>query len=232
MKRKRLTEKHFWCLERLDFAEVLSRDEHRALLERMHFSEHRAGEVIYFAGDPSASVYLVYRGEVQLKSMDEDGNQLTLALLKPGNLFGLMALAGEEARNWTAEAASDATLCALHRDDLLRLERANAELAIRVSTLVGERVVAIENKLRDLLFKGVHERLAGTLVRLAHQCGQPSGAARGVRLEITHQELADLIGATRESVSPALGDLEDEGLIEKRYGSIIIEDVERLKAQG
>jgi len=232
MKRKRLTEKHFWCLEQLDVAEVLSRDERRGLLDHMHFSEHRKGEVIYFSGDPSASICLVYRGEVRLKSRDDAGNQLTLALLKPGSLFGLMALAGEERRHWTAVAAAETTLCTIHRDDFLRFERANPELAIRVSKLVGERVVAVENKLKDLLFKGVHARLAGTLARLARQYGQPRDAARGVRLDITHQELADLIGATRESVSPALGDLQDEGLIEKRYGTIIIEDVERLKAQG
>ena len=87
----------------------------------------------------------------------------------------------------------------------------------------------IQNKLEDLLFKGVNARLSHTLLRLSEEYGDTEAEGVKIRFKMTHQELANLIGATRETTSLALGDLEKQGLLSKERGHITLKDIERLR---
>jgi len=190
---------------------------------------YRAGEIIYFPGDPSDTVYTQHRGRVRLSYVDDSGKRLTFGLIEPGQVFGETALAGEHTRRWTAEALCDSELCHIHRDDFLRFAQNNPKLALTVTRWVGERLVEIENKLEDLLFKEVPARLSRTLLRLAEQYGEREGESVRIGFKITHEELAQLIGSTRETTSLALGELERAGVLSKQRGAILLEDLERLE---
>lgn len=219
----------FWCVENFSFVDVLTPEEHEELRRYINSVEYRAGETVYFPGDPSETLYTLHHGRVRLAYLDESGRRFTLAIMSAGELFGETALAGEEKRRWIAETLEDTVLCIVHKDDFLRLAQRNPKLALKISKLLGERLIQIENKLEDLLFKGVHARLARTLLQLAHRYGQPEGNGVRIGFKLTHEELAHLIGSTRETTSLALGELERQGLLHKQRGTIIVKDLERLK---
>ena len=219
----------FWCIENLSFVDVLNPQELEELGRYIQSVPYQAGEAIYFPGDPSDTIYTLHHGRVRLAYLDESGRRLTLAIIGQGQLFGETALVGEQKRRWIAEALEDTVLCIVHKDDFLRIARRNPDLALKISALIGERLVEVENKLEDLLFKGVHARLARTLLQLAQQYGTQDADGMSLRFQLTHEELAHLIGSTRETTSLALGDLERQGVISKQRGVVLIKNLERLK---
>ncbi len=132
-------------------------------------------------------------------------------------------------------AAEDCSVELLYRDDLLRFSERNPRLALALSQQVFRRMVGVQNRMEDLVFKRVHTRLSRTLLDLMERHGQRE--ARGIALgfPITHQELANMIGSTRETTTAALGDLERQGLIDKRARSargLFVRDPEGLRARG
>lgn len=219
----------FWCIENFSMAETLNAEDRSALHDQMEFAEYNAGEAIYFPGDPSDTVYSVRHGRVRLTYLDETGKRLTFAFVGRGQLFGETALAGEESRNWLAEAVEDTTVCIIHKDDLLSFAARNPALALRIGKEVGERLAALENKLEDMLFKSVSERLSLTLLKLSEEFGDVDAEGVRIRFNVTHQELANLIGATRETTSLALADFERDGLLTKQRGKITLKDLDRLR---
>lgn len=225
-------QKRFWCVNRFSLAEALKPQEREELERYMQHVRYGVGETIYFPGDPSTTVYTLHHGRVRLDYLDESGRRLTFAIVGPGQVFGETALVGEERRRWIAEALEDTTLCIIHKSDLLRLAEHNAKFALSITKLIGDRMLEIENKLENLLFRGVKARLARALVQLAETYGQPDDEGMRLRLNLTHEELAHLIGSTRETTSATLGKLEREGLLAKRRGEIVLKDLERLRELG
>lgn len=219
----------FWCVEHFSLADVLDDEEKEELHRYMRFVNYRAGETIYLPGDPSDTVYTLHRGRVRLSYLDESGRRLTFAIIGRGQLFGETALVSEGPRRWVAEAIEDTTLCIVHKGDLLSFTHRNPKLVLKIIKLIGERMVEIESKLEHLLFKDARARLAGTLSQLGQDFGERG--AEGVRIgfTLTHQELAYLIGASRETTSAILGELEREGLISKGRGKIVLIDPDGLE---
>ena len=220
----------FWCVENFSLADVLSKEEREEMHRFMQFKHYKAGETVYFPGDPNDTVYSVHKGRVRLAYLDESGKRLTLALMGQGQVFGETTLAGQDKQRWIAEAMEDSVFCVIPRDVLIRFAERNPQLALKVNKLVGERQVAIENKLTSLLFKGVRERLAQTLLQLANEYGDPADDGIQLSITITHQDLAYLIGSTRETTSMILGEFERDGLISKGRERIRLEEPEQLHA--
>ena len=220
----------FWCVQEFSLAEALDARQKEELDAFMQHVRYTKGETIYFPGDPSDTVYTLHDGRVRLDYLDESGKRLTFAIVGPGQVFGETALAGEERRRWIAEAMEDTTLCIVHKNDLMRFAEQNPQFAMTITKLIGSRMVEIENKLENLLFRGVRARLANTLVALAHEYGTETDDGIRIGLGLTHQELAHLIGSTRETTSATLGDLEDEGFLYKRRGEIVLSDMEGIRA--
>jgi len=220
--------KRFWCVERFSMADALSRAERNALHERMKFTRYQSGQTVYLPGDLSDTVYSVREGCIHLAYLDERGRRLTFSIVKRGQVFGETALMGETKRRWIAEAIEDSTLCIVAKADLLRFAQGNPRFALNITKIVGRRMVEIENKLEDLLFKSVSARLSHTLLRLVEKFGLPDPLGTRIDLKLTHQDLASLIGATRETTSTALGRFERQGLIAKGHSRIVVKDAALL----
>jgi len=221
-----------WCLEQIDLFRRLPPRERVKLRRLGKRVRYRRGETIYLPGDPSDTIFFLRKGRVKLAYLDESGKRLTLMICGRGEPFGEMALAGEERRTLIAEALENVELCAVSKDELLRFAEENPGLSLRITKLVGLRFLEIENRLEDLIFKDVPTRLARLLIKLGNQYGTPADGGTRIDLKITHQDLAELIGSTRETTSAALGDFEQEGLIEKSRNRIVLKDLEGLKAKA
>ncbi len=181
------------------------------------------GRVIYHQEDRAEGLFLLKKGRVRLYRLSPSGKKLELAVLEPGTFFGEMPLLGEHMRNATAEAIEDCTLCVLGRADIERLILRRPHVALRMLDVLGRRLAEAEARLEDLAYRSVPARLASVLVRLAER-------SDGVIEGMTHQELGDMVGAYRETVTKVLDELQAAGLVELGRKHIRIRDPAALKA--
>lgn len=219
-----------WYLKRCRLFERLRREEAERLESRAHMRTFARGQIIYFPSDPGESVLLLASGRVKLKHVTADGKEAILAFIDEGELFGEMALFDEAPRNEFAEAATLSRVLAIPREDLLELVERRPDLALHITKLVGLRRRRLENRLRNVLFCSSRDRVIAILLELLDSHGQPRDEHWEISLRLSHQELAGLIGATRETVTVVLGQLQLEGLIQVRRRRITVFDRSRLAA--
>jgi CRP/FNR family transcriptional regulator, cyclic AMP receptor protein len=167
----------------------------------------RRGQLIYTPGETREGLFLLKAGSVRLYRLTADGKKLILSTLGPHTVFGDMPLTGQQMYGAYAEAASDCTICVLGRADLEKLIAARPLVALRLLEIVGQRLVEAEAVIEDFAFKAVPGRLATLLLRLADRSGGEE--VRGH----THQELAEMIGSYRETVSVTLDDFRRRGFV-------------------
>ncbi|MBI4493570.1 MAG: Crp/Fnr family transcriptional regulator [Chloroflexi bacterium] len=165
------------------------------------------GQIIYHQEDTAEGLFLLKRGRVRLSRLSPSGKKLELAVLEPGTFFGEMPLLGERMRNASAEAVEDCTLCVMSQADIERLVLRRPEVALRMLEILGRRLAHSETRLEDLAYRSVPARLASVLLRLGREHG-------GVVEGITHQELGDMVGAYRETITKILDEFQAAGYVE------------------
>jgi CRP-like cAMP-binding protein len=221
-----------WFLKRCDLFERLKPAEAERLERRASMRTFKRGDIVYFPTEPGQSVLLLARGRVKIKDITPDGKETILAFIEEGELFGELALLDSQPRNEYAEAVVDSQVLMIPRDDLLWLMGQQPDLALRVTKLVGLRRRRIENRLRNIMFRPNRERVLLVLAELLESHGQQNGNHWEIRLRLSHQELASLIGATRETVTVTLGQLQLERLIRVERRLIKVLDRNRLLAEA
>ena len=219
-----------WYLKKIPLLTDLPAEAMTRLAEAVEINEVRRRQVVYLPGDPGRSVYFVNGGRVKISKVTRDGKELTLAYRGPGDLFGELAMIDGGPREEMAEAMENALLTEMERGDFERLIQTQPLLGLRLARLLTQRRRDIENKIENLVFKDVNSKLAELLIRLGNEFGVDDARGTLVALKITHQEMANLIGSTRETVSLTLSQLKRKGLIKTDGRKVIIADREGLKA--
>ena len=181
----------------------------------------RKGRQLYSAGDRSEVLFVLKQGRVQISRMAEDGRKLTIAILEPGAIFGEMPMLSQSMQDSTAEALDDCTICIMSRHDLEGMITSNPQVALNIIHNLAARVRELEARLEMQAFQSVPERLASTLLRLAGDRAEISGAS--------HQQIGEAIGASRETVTRTLGDFRSQGLIDLGRAHIVIKNRPRLE---
>ncbi len=203
-----------WYLSNVNLFRSMTPKEMEDVERRTVMREVRRREVLYLPGDAGDRIYLLKRGVVKISAMLDDGREVILALLSPGQVFGEEEAIEGTPREHMAEAHEDALLCLITRQDFLELLRAHPEMAFSVTKLIGFRLRTFRTRLETLLFKGAPARLAHTLLELARDHGIRDAQGILLPLRLSQQDLANLIGVTRESVNLALSDFRRRGLVE------------------
>jgi len=191
----------------------------------------RRGQSLFLTGDLAASVLLVKSGRLKLSHLSAEGKELILSLLEPGDFLvppGHRVSKGSEP---LIEALDGALLLVVRPQDFEAFLRTRPATAFTVIRQLAARVRALEERIEEMVFKDIPARLATTLLRLAAAYGsqEPNGGV-AVGLQVTQQELANLIGASREMVNHALSHWKREGWIELRGRSIVIRRAEALES--
>lgn len=202
-----------WYLKNVNLFHGMSEDQMRMVEQRTVMRELRRREVLYLAGDAGDRIYLLKRGVVKISALQEDGREVILALLRKGEVFGEEAVLEDAPRDHMAEAYEDALVCIITRKDFMDLLRTHPEMVFKVTKLIGLRLKTFRTRVEHLLFKGASQRLASTLLELAHEHGVSDTQGILVPLRLSQQDLANLIGVTRESVNLALSDFRRRGLV-------------------
>jgi len=189
----------------------------------------RKRQTVFSPDDAATSIYILKSGRVKIAKLTEDGKEIILSLLKPNDVFGEMAIINQGPRECFAEALDNVVYYSVKLEDLYRLMRTRPAIIIRLAKVIGQRRLEAEKNMESFLYKGVRERLAQLLVRLSHDYGIKDSRGRLLRIKITHQDLANIIGSSRETVSLTLGDFRRAGLIDINERKIIIKDEEALQ---
>lgn len=220
----------FWYLKNCPLFERLSPEQVRRLELRSKTRTFDRQNLIYLPADSSHSVMLLTSGRVKIYHLTGDGKQAVLAFIDPGELFGELALLDSGQREEYAETMEKSAVILVPGEEIQRLMEEHAHLSLGVSKLMGLRRRRIERRLKSLLFRSNRERLTYLLVELAEKYGRqtPDGVVLGIRL--SHQELASIIGSTRETVTVLLGELQAEGRISIRRRQIVLTRLAELAA--
>jgi CRP-like cAMP-binding protein len=171
---------------------------------------------------------LIKRGVVKISTLTEEGKEIVLAFLHPGDVFGELAVVDPSPRDHYAEIHEDALICTFTRKDFLELMKLYPDMAFRITKILGLRVRRLSNRVENLLFKSAHARLAQTLLDLAKEHGVRDAAGILLTLKLSQQELGSLIGLSRESVNLCLSDFKRQGLVESSGRRIRLREPEKL----
>jgi CRP-like cAMP-binding protein len=186
------------------------------------------GEVLFREGDAGDRVYVVSSGKIKLGRAAPDGRENLLALLGPGQMFGELSLFDPGPRSATASAVTDTQLLGLGHSDLLPWLTGRPEVARGLLLQLAQRLRRSNDTLADLVFADVPGRVAKQLLDLSSRFGVPSDEGVRVVHDLTQEELAQLVGASRETVNKALADFVARGWLRLEQRSVVLLDVERI----
>jgi CRP/FNR family cyclic AMP-dependent transcriptional regulator len=195
--------------------------------ESLTVCSFHAGETVCEAEQMASALYLVVSGRVQLYRTTRDGRRFVIATLGPGSIFGEESILGGEGLGAHAVALEPCTIWVMPRKQALEISSTNAMFGFGLMQAMGQRVVEAENRLEQMAYSTIAARLAALLLELAGN--DPEGLVRA-----THQELADMLGTWRETISKTLQDFRRRGLVAsgRRQLTLLDKDGLELEAGG
>lgn len=217
-----------WYLKRCELFQRLSPQQLAQLESQCRMREFPRGSLVYSPSDRGDSVLLLASGRVKICTITGKGKQAILAFIEPGELFGELAILEPGSREEYAETCERSTVISAPADQMRQLMEEQPALAIGITKLIGLRRKRLERRLKSLLFHSNRERLVHTLLDLAEQYGYPVNGGVQLRIKLSHQDLANIIGSTRETVTIVLGELQTEQHVRIGRRKITLTDPERL----
>jgi CRP/FNR family transcriptional regulator len=212
--------------------EALDEDEARALRSRMTDVELGRGERLFTEGDDGDRLYVVLDGKIKLTRAAPDGRENLLSVIGPGEMFGELSLFDPRPRTASASAITEAHLAALAHDKLLVWLTGRPEVALHLLRALAQRLRRANDVMADLVFTDVPGRVAKQLLELAGRFGEEGADGLHVNHDLTQEELAQLVGASRETVNKALADFVTRGWIQLSARSVVLLDTERLRRRA
>jgi CRP-like cAMP-binding protein len=205
-------------------------DETAAASLRSSMTEVRLprGDMLFDEGDPGDRLYVITAGKIKLGRTAPDGRENLLAILGRGEMFGELSLFDPGPRTAGASAVTDATLLELGHDDLEPWLTGRPEVATHLLAALARRLRRTNEAMADLIFSDVPGRVAKALLNLATRFGVQGEDGLHVTHDLTQEELAQLVGASRETVNKALADFAARGWLRLEARAVVLLDVERL----
>lgn len=196
-------------------------------------TEHvRRGQVLFREDDEGDRLYVVLDGKVKIYRRSVDGRENMLAVLGAGDMFGELSLFDPRPRTASAAAVTDATLLSLAHDDLRPWLTERPGVAAHLLRALAQRLRRTNDAMADLVFSDVPGRVAKVLLDFAERFGSPTEEGVQVTHDLTQEELAQLVGASRETVNKALSDFAGRGWIRVQGRTVMVLDAERLSRRA
>jgi CRP/FNR family cyclic AMP-dependent transcriptional regulator len=219
-----------WYLKNLDIFSHMRTGEYKMLDRYSSMREAAKGETLYLQGSSDKNIYLLKKGTVKITKLTPQGNEIILDIFAGGSMFGEMSVIDPQERDESAVVVENSLLCIMKKDDFERLIQMVPGLSVRMTKMIGLKRWKIENKLLDLLYRTVEQRLAKTFLNLLEDFGVPHRNGYLLQIKLTHKDYADLIASTRETVTTTLNKMKNEGLIEFEDKYIVIKAQDKLAA--
>ena len=190
------------------------------------------GATLFHEGDPGDQLYFIVSGKIKLGRTASDGRENLVAVMGPGEIFGEMALFDPSPRSTSATAVSETRLAGLKHENLRKVIQHSPEVSAQLLQALARRLRRTNENLADLVFSDVPGRVAKALLDLADRFGRPATDGILVAHELTQEELAQLVGASRETVNKALAEFVQRGWIRLEARAVVILYLQRLKQRS
>ena len=217
-----------WFLKHIRLFDGISPSEMQEMEKITRMEEVKKRQPLYLPGDPSSNVYLLKKGRVKIANTASSGKEVTFDILDPGEIFGELDVLEDAPRSTSAETLDDALICVIPRKDFDQYLAMHPTVMFKLTKLIGLRLKKIQSRVEDLVFRDVPARLAHLLVELSKTEGVAEKQGIRLKVKLTHQEMANLIGCSRETVSSTLGQFRDEGLLQLDGRTMTILDLKGL----
>ena len=186
------------------------------------------GQVLFKEGDAGDQLFVVVDGKLKLGTTSNDGRDNLLSILGPGDMFGELSLFDPGPRTATATAVVDSKLLALANHQVIGWVKEHPQVSLQLLGRLAQRLRKANDVLSDLVFADVPGRVAKAIIELGERFGTKKDDGLHVNHELTQEELAQLVGASRETVNKALADFATRGWIRLEPRAVIVLDHERL----
>jgi len=216
-------------LQQFPLFSVLSLDEVERLAKLVEIKIKPKYSYIYLPDEPSNNIFFLVKGTIKIGTHSSDGREVIKAILHPTAMFGELGLVGEERRQDFARAMNEEVkLCVLKVSDFKMLMQNNHKLCLKVITLIGSRLRRAEHRLESLIFKDARTRIIEFLKDSASKRGRRVGYEMLLKHSLTQQDIANLTGTSRQTVTSVLNELRKSDLIYFNRRSILIRDMAKL----
>lgn len=224
-------ETKFWHLKKFNILKILSLNEKVRLALKATMKAHKAGDMIYFRGDPGKYIYFLKKGSAKLYRYSERGEEIIFEIVRPGELFGELAWVHDTFQDKYAQALTDVLLCYLDVQEWEKFSAAHPQMKTSIIKWMGGKMVQLERRLESLQFKDTKTRVVELLKDLADTYGRKLGLGYEIELKIhmTHKDMAQLTATSRQSVTTTLKELERNGIISYDRRRILIRKYEVLQ---
>jgi CRP-like cAMP-binding protein len=221
----------YWYLKNSDLFSQLTAYDAQHLESVSRVRRYKRGEAIYEPFDAADNVLLVAQGLVTISHVSADGKRSILSFVDAGEIFGELCLAAGDVREEHAEATEPTTVVVIPKLEMLRLMSRYHHVSLGITRIIGVRRQVIERRLRNLLFRSNRERIIYLLIEMAAKYGVEADEGLELSIRLSHQEIAGIIGSTRETVTVMLGHLQNEGIIRIARRRITILQFRKLRAE-
>lgn len=211
---------------------ALDDDAAQTLLGSMVKSRMERGDVLFHEGDQGDKLYVIGEGKIKLGRTSADGRENLLAILGPGEMFGELSLFDPGPRTATASAIAETQIFGLSNEQLQQFITARPYVAGTLLAALARRLRRTNENLADLVFTDVPGRVAKALLDLSRRFGRPVDNGVMVAHDLTQEELAQLVGASRETVNKALADFASRGWLRLEARAVLLQDLDRLKRRA
>jgi CRP-like cAMP-binding protein len=190
------------------------------------------GHTLFKEGDAGDRLFVVVEGKLKLGTSSGDGRENLLSILGPGDMFGELSLFDPGPRTATATAVTDSRVLALANDQVIGWVTAHPQVSLQLLKRLARRLRRTNEVLADLVFADVPGRVAKAIMDLGERFGTKKEDGLHVNHELTQEELAQLVGASRETVNKALADFAGRGWVRLEPRAVVVLDYERLSKRG
>ncbi len=217
-----------WYLENFNLFSGLDEQSLKALSEISQMKDFGKNQPIYFAKEPSSSIFFLKKGRVKLTRTSEDGKEMILGLVHPGEVFGELSVIDQEERTDFAIAMEPSLICAINKDEFKSFVEKNPNLNLKITKLIGLKLKRYTERIEELVFKDASQRIVSFILRLAEDNGKVIGKDTFIKPFLKHQDIAELTACSRQTVNSVLTDLREKKIIHFDRKKLIIHDKDAL----
>lgn len=222
---------NLWYLESIDVGDIFCENKMSESEGQHKHNAFKKNDYIYFPDESSDKIFFITEGSIKVGTTNDTGKQITKAILNKGEVFGELAIIGEETRRDFAIALENTKICTLSVSQMNAMMKDHGPLSMFFMKLMGSKVLQMEKRLESLVFKDSKTRILEFIVDQLEKRGQQVGYEWVIRNQLTHQEIANICATSRQTVTTLLNDLRSQNIITFDRRRMLIRDLDKLKAE-
>ncbi len=216
-------------LKKIPLFAALRDDEFERILEVAEYHKKSKYDFIYLPDESAERVFFLKKGSIKIGTHSNDGKEVIKSVLYPNSMFGELCIVGEGQRLDFAQSINDdVEYCSVEVNTILHLMRRNHLMSLRLFEMIGRRLISAERRLESLVLKDARARIIDFIKEAVENNGQRVGYEMLIRHSLTQQDIANITGTSRQTVTSVLNDLKKSNLIYFNRRSILVRDMAKL----